>query len=113
MRRLMTTLFTALTALVFGALGPPSASAHDVLVLSSGSTALDDQLRTILQDQGHVVTLGKKFTGFSGEGLAGQKVVLLLPNLDGGTGDMPLAGQNALVNFVSAGGGVVTKVDKL
>jgi para-nitrobenzyl esterase len=108
MRRLKTTLFTALTTLVLGALGPASASAHDVLVLSSGSTALDDQLRTILQNQGHVVTMGNKFTGFSGEGLAGQDVVLLLPNLDGGTGDMPLAGQDALVNFISAGGGLVT-----
>ena len=108
MRRLTTTLFTALTTLVLGALGPASASAHDVLVLSSGSTALDDQLRTILQDQGHVVTLGNEFTGFSGEGLAGQKVVVLLPNLGDESGDMPLAGQNALVNFVSAGGGLVT-----
>jgi para-nitrobenzyl esterase len=108
MRRLTTTLFTALTTLVLGALGPASASAHDVLVLSSGSTNLDTQLRTILQNQGHVVTFGDNFTRFSGEGLAGQKVVLLLPNLDSGDGNMPLAGQNALVNFVSAGGGLVT-----
>jgi len=105
MQKLTTSLVAALTALLLVVCSAPPAFAHKVLVLSSGSADLDDRLRSVLQNQGHVVTIGNKFTRFSGESLTGQKVVVLLPNIDG-SGDMPPAGQNALVNFVSAGGGL-------
>ncbi len=83
-------------------------SAKAVLLLSSGNTTLDQQTKTVLQFHGHVVTIGPQYINFTGPGLTGKHVVLLLANLNWNAGDMPLAGQTALVNFVSAGKGLVT-----
>ena len=83
-------------------------SAKAVLLLSSGDTTLDLQTKTVLQLHGHVVTIGPQYINFTGPGLTGKNVVLLLANLNWDAGDMPLAGQTALVNFVSAGKGLVT-----
>ena len=86
------------------------ALAENVLVLSSDSTALDNQIQTVLQNHGHSVTIGDPYYNFFGAGLEGRKVVLLLANFNWATGqaDMPLAGQEALVSFVSNGGGLIT-----
>lgn len=83
-------------------------SAKAVLLLSSGNTTLDQQTKTVLQLHGHVVTIGPQYINFTGPGLTGKDVVLLLANLNWNAGDMPLAGQTALVNFVAAGKGLVT-----
>src|SRR5262245_26304135 len=105
--RTLQKLIVMLAILVCGLMASPSASADAVLVLSSGSADLDAQLQAVLQSQGHVVTIGDDFRKFTGDGLAGQNVVFLWPILDDGNSEMPLAGQNAIVNFVSAGGGLV------
>jgi para-nitrobenzyl esterase len=95
-------------ALFFVAFSGIPARAETVLVLSTGSTQLDSKIQSVLESHGHVVTIGSNFTEFSGAELARQGVVLLLPTLDDGNGNMPIDGQNALVNFVSQGGGLVT-----
>jgi para-nitrobenzyl esterase len=84
------------------------ALADRVLVLSTGSTLLDAQVQSVLESRGHAVTIGSRFTDFTGAELPQHDVVILLPNLDGGDGNIPADGQNALVNFVSEGGGLVT-----
>jgi hypothetical protein len=106
MHRCSEKFIVALAILICAAATSPYGFAEKVLVVSTGEPALDNQLRSLLQNEGHIVTTGKIFSTFSGEGLAGQDVVLLLPNLIG-TGDMLPAGQNALVDFVTAGGGLV------
>jgi hypothetical protein len=85
--------------------------AENVLVFSSGSRVVDDQLQSILQAYGHTVTISPPFDGFVGNGLEGHKVVILM-NLDDNwlalRADMPSQGQDALVDFVSKGGGLIT-----
>jgi hypothetical protein len=55
------------------------------------------------------VDTGPPFTQFDGTvDLSGYDAVLLLVNVNWQSGDMPASGQQALVNFVSAGGGLVT-----
>jgi para-nitrobenzyl esterase len=108
MFRLKGTLIAMIASVMLSVFTSTPVSAHAVLLLSSGSPDLDGRVRTVLETQGHVVTIGKNFTQFSGEGLAAQNVVLLMATLDSGDGDMPAAGQSALLNFVSNGGGLVT-----
>jgi hypothetical protein len=90
---------------------PGSALAENVLIFSSGSKVIDNQLQDILQAYGHSVTIALPFDYFVGDGLEGQKVVILM-NLDDNWGtlraDMPSRGQEALVDFVSKGGGLIT-----
>jgi hypothetical protein len=88
---------------------PSNLSAENVLIFSSGSKVVDNQLQDILQAYGHNVTISDSFRYFVGNGLEGQKVVILM-NLDNGVlrSDMPSEGQEALVDFVSRGGGLVT-----
>src|SRR5262245_24420481 len=107
MRRLQK-LFVILTIVAGGLMASPSASAHAVLILSSGAAELDAQLSAVLRSQGHIVTVGSDFRKFTGDGLEGQDVVFLWPILDDGNSNMPLTGQTAIVNFVSAGGRVVS-----
>jgi para-nitrobenzyl esterase len=84
------------------------ALADRVLILSTGSSSLDGKVQTVLESYGHTVTIGNQFTDFTGAELAQQDVVILLPTLDSGDGNMPADGQSAIVNFVSEGGGLVT-----
>lgn len=85
------------------------ASAVNVLVLSSGSTGHDDHVRTTLQSFGHVVTVGPEYINFDGSySLSGFDVVYLLANYNWAFGDMPTSGQTALLDWISAGGGLVT-----
>lgn len=83
------------------------ASAAVVLLLSTGNPTLDTQTQTVLQNAGHTVTVGSPYTTFTSAELAGINVVLLFPSANWSAGDMPLASQTALVNFVQAGGGLV------
>jgi len=53
--------------------------------------------------------VGVDFTGFDGvQSLAGVDAVFMQANYNYANPDMPIAGQNQLVSFVSQGGGLVT-----
>jgi hypothetical protein len=86
-----------------------TAQAEDVLVLSSGDPDLDDSVVEALTVAGHSVAVGPQYFDFDGTfGLAGVGTVHLQPNANWNAGDMPEAGQQQLIDFVQAGGGVVT-----
>lgn len=87
---------------------PLRTAAVEVLLLSTGSSSLDLQTQLVLQNAGHNVTIGSPYNTFTGTALTGVDVVLLFPNNNWNSGDMPLLGQSALVNFVQAGGGLIT-----
>ena len=69
---------------------------------------MDTQTQTVLQNGGFTVTVGRQFNSFSATELTGMDVVLLMPNNNWNSGDMSLAAQTALINFVNAGGGLIT-----
>ena len=88
---------------------PDCALAENVLILSQGSfftTALQDEgrLQNVLQAYGNDVKIGGPYATFDGTELEGQDVVVL-PQFD--LPDMPIKGQDALVDFVSRGGGLI------
>ena len=89
-----------------------AAAAHAqsrVLILSSGVPALDETVRDTLNAEGLVATVGPQFTAFtSGVSLASTDVVYFQANFNWSSGDMPLDGQQSLLDFVTAGGGLVT-----
>jgi hypothetical protein len=85
------------------------ALAENVLILSQGSfftIASQDNIRlqNVLQAYGNSVKIGGPYATFDGTELEGQDVVVL-PQFD--VPDMPIAGQQALVDFVSRGGGLI------
>jgi hypothetical protein len=85
------------------------AAAAVVLATSTGDATLDQKVQATLQAYGHTVDTGPHFTQFDGTvDLSGYDAVLLLVNENYATGDMPASGQQALLNFVTAGGGLVT-----
>jgi hypothetical protein len=82
-----------------------------VLVLSSGNAAEDTAIENSLESFGHSVDLGPQYINFNGTtNLAGYESVVLLTNYNWNTspGNMPAAGQTQLLNYVGAGGGLVT-----
>ena len=87
---------------------PRTALAVVVLILSSGDSALDTAAQNVFTSAGHTATIGPQYTTFTGAELSGVQTVLFLANANWSSGDMPLAGQTALVNFVNGGGGLVT-----
>lgn len=87
---------------------PRGAFAVVVLILSSGDSAIDTAAQNVFTSAGHTVSVGPQYTAFTGTELAGAQAVLFLANANWNAGDMPAAGQSALVNFVNAGGGLVT-----
>jgi hypothetical protein len=88
---------------------PPAQAQVNVYVLGSGNAVADTTLVNTLTGFGHNVTLGVEYTAFNGtQSLAGINTVYLQTNYNWPNGDMPAAGQTALVNFVNGGGGVVT-----
>jgi hypothetical protein len=108
-----TTISRATGALFLLALLAQNQTAHaaDVYVTSSGNAAADGALETILEGLGHNVTIGVSYLDFNGtQSLAGIDTVYLQTNYNWNQapGDMPDAGQTALVNFVTSGGGLVT-----
>jgi hypothetical protein len=108
----------ALAVALAGALWlvPTEVSAEKILLLGSGDTNNESTIASALDAQGDTVTVGPAFNNFTGAGVSSStyNVVMLLPN--GGftsnnsflAGDMPVSGQQALLNFVNAGGGLVT-----
>ncbi len=108
------TLLAATAALAMIFLGT-TAWAEKILVLSGGDSTTNAAVSSVLSATGNSVTIGPTFTSFTGAGLSGYNDVILMPNGGGsyvGTtftmGTMPTSGQQALVNFVSGGGGLVT-----
>src|SRR5688500_11829099 len=95
-------IFTLIVLTVILLLTTPAAYAEKVLILSSGNQAVDNQLAAALENE-HDVTLGPHYF-FVGAGLDDQDVVILPPSynwfVDRIVGDMPIAGQDALVRFI-------------
>jgi hypothetical protein len=94
---------------------PATLRADKVLLIGSGDPANQTYVQSMLQSQGDTVTIGPTFNNFTGAGLSGYNEVMLLPNGPWQSpysafsmGDMPKAGQQALVNYVNSGGGLVT-----
>lgn len=95
-------------ALLLGCAGQAAASPIQVYLLSTGVAAEDNAVDKLLTNRGDQVTIGPTYTNFSGAGLSGYNVVLLLQNNNSFGGNLPTSGQSALVNFVQHGGGLVT-----
>jgi hypothetical protein len=86
-----------------------AAGAANVYMTSSGDPQTDDAARAALTSRGHSVTVGVPFTALDGtQSLSGYDTVYLQMNANWSTGDMPIGGQQALVNWVNGGGRLVT-----
>jgi type 1 glutamine amidotransferase len=87
---------------------PSPASASKILLLTGGDSSNDSALQAVLQSQGNTVTIGPTFGNFTGSDLSGYNAVMLMPNGSyWAQPDMPNSGQQALVDFVKKGGGLV------
>jgi hypothetical protein len=104
MRRFLVCL-AALAPLVGGL---KTANADSVLLLSTGVTAEDNAVVNLLTADGHTVTVGPQYQSFTGSNLSGYSAVIMLQNNGPDGGDMPSAGQTALLNYVNGGGGLLT-----
>jgi hypothetical protein len=90
--------------------GVQPANSASVLVLSSGNAAEDTSIEYVLESFGHSVDVGPQYINYNGTtNLAGYQSVVLLTNYNWNALplDMPAAGQTQLLNYVSAGGGLV------
>jgi PEP-CTERM motif len=94
--------------LLLALLLPGSLAAQAVLLLSTGDNKLDLDTKAVLVAGGATVTIGSPYTSFTGTELTGIDVVLLFPNNNWNSGDMLMAEQTELANFVSGGGGLIT-----
>jgi hypothetical protein len=109
MRALLSCLIS-MTALVALGRAAPSQSTS-ALVLSSGNAAEDAAVVNVLESFGHLADVGPQYINFDGTtSLAGYESVVLLTNYNWNTvpARMPAAGQTQLLNYVNAGGGLVT-----
>ncbi|MCW5938328.1 MAG: hypothetical protein KF884_07745 [Fimbriimonadaceae bacterium] len=98
-------LFVVPAALLLAA----SSLAARVYVMSSGNPDHDNTVVSSLTAAGHVPVVGVEYWQFDGSvSLAGYDAVFLQANYNWGVGDMPTAGQNQLLNYINAGGGMVT-----
>jgi hypothetical protein len=87
---------------------PSKALAEKILLISSGDAANDVEIQSVLQAAGDTVTIGPTYSNFTGTGLSGYNAVFLNPSYDSTSqATMPVAGQQALVNYVNQGGGLV------
>lgn len=87
---------------------PAPSFASSILLLSSGDASNDAAIQSALQAAGDTVTIGPTYNNFTGAGLAGYNAVFLNPAISSSNApDMPVSGQQALINFVSQGGGLV------
>ena len=80
-----------------------------ILLIGGGDASNTSMMASVLEAQGDTVTTGPAYTSFTGDGLAAYNAVFLLPNGAYYNGvDMPDSGQQALVDYVKNGGGLVT-----
>ena len=96
------------TALVLFLAGHTQATAAVVLLLSTDNADTDTAIKTTLEGLGHQVDIGVHYWMFDGTELVNYDAVLLVPSHNYASGDMPAAGQTALIDFVSSGRGLVT-----
>jgi Trehalose utilisation len=100
-------LILVLTALV--SCSSSLSYADAVLLIGSGDSSNNATIASVLAAQGDTVTIAPTFNNFTGGNLSAYKDVLLVPNGNSFLmGDMPVSGQQALVNYVNAGGGLIT-----
>jgi len=86
-----------------------AAMAVDVFVISSDNPTIDAAVTTALEAGGNVVTLGPDYSNFTEDlDLSGYDVIYLQSNYNYSNPDMPAGGQAAILDFVQAGGGLVT-----
>ncbi len=81
-----------------------------VYLLISGDAATDSAVTSTLTARGFSVTEGVEWSAFDGSqvNLNLTDVVVFLNNHNWSDDDMPVDGQQALVDFVNAGGGLIT-----
>ena len=91
------------------------AEAGKVYLLSGADSVQDAAIQSALEGFGHQVTIGVEHQNFDGsQSLGGYDAVIFLdsnnfgPTEDGQSRDMPDPGQTALLNFIQAGGGLIT-----
>lgn len=83
--------------------------AAEIYVTSSGEPAFDAKLQESLRSFGHAVTIGVPYYHLDGtQNLTGNSAIYLQTNYNWSAGQLSVAGQTALVNFVNRGGGLVT-----
>lgn len=97
---------------------PAPLLADKILLISSGDQGNDAAIQAVLQSQGDTVTIGPTYNNFTGAGLSGYNAVFLNPSYQSNAAvswypwafppDMPTSGQQALINYVNQGGGLVT-----
>jgi hypothetical protein len=86
-----------------------SAFGSKILLIGGDDASNTSMMASVLEAQGNTVTTGPAFTSFTGGGLAAYNAVFFLPNgPDWRRINMPESGQQALVDFVRGGGGLVT-----
>jgi hypothetical protein len=86
------------------------AQAAPVYVFGTGDAALDQAYAAALAAEGHAPTIGAQWNAFDGSvNLSGFRVVLMTHGRNWlGAGEVPVAGQQQLVQFVNGGGGLIT-----
>jgi hypothetical protein len=86
-----------------------AAGAVNIYMISGGDPITDSAAVTALTSRGHTVTVGVDCVGFDGSvSLTGFDTVYLQNNYNWTTGLMPVAGQQQLIDWVTAGGRLVT-----
>ncbi|MDR3622731.1 MAG: PEP-CTERM sorting domain-containing protein [Paludisphaera borealis] len=80
-----------------------------ILLIGGDDASNTSMMASVLEAQGNTVTTAPAYTAFTGSGLSAYNAVFLLPNGAYYNGvDMPDSGQQALVDYVKNGGGLVT-----
>lgn len=105
----MSSIFAALFSSL--ALAVSGAQAANVYVFSTGNAAIDSAYSAALAARGHAATIGVQWNAFDGSvNLAGFNAVFMNHSANWGSsaGQVSPAGQQQLVNFVNAGGGLIT-----
>lgn len=105
----MPSLTTRSLALAILFLTASNAFGSKILLIGGEDVSNTSMMASVLEAQGNTVTTGPTYTAFTGGGLADYNAVFFLPNgPDWRRIDMPESGQQALVDFVKGGGGLVT-----
>jgi hypothetical protein len=90
-------------------LSPSPIDAANIYMTSTGDASLDNLSKTRLESLAYSVTIGVPYTGFNGTlDLSPYQAILLTASANWSSGDMPVNGQTALVNYINSGGGLVT-----
>lgn len=85
------------------------AIAATICLLPGNDPNQTNAMQALLEGAGHSVTVEVQYFQFDGpQSLAGYQAAILLNSANWAAGDMPLAGQNQLVNFVQGGHGLIT-----